>query len=310
MSAEVETMFYVRTTPWHGLGTRVEEVLSAEEALIKSGLNWEVQTKEIQTNDGIMIPGYQANVRSTDGRVLGVVSDRYKIVQNKEAFDFTNALLGEGVRYETAGSIFDGKKIWILAKLPEKYIMSGDEITPYLVFSNAHDGSNAIKVAMTPIRVVCNNTLNLALSSAQRIWSTKHTGDMSGKLKEAKDTLFMAHEYMLQLGVGIDELTKKKLRDEHVTELIKELLPLPDSSSEQQERNIEKLRKDMGMRYFYAPDLKRVGKNGYRFINAVSDFATHAKPLRETKNYRENLFARVMDGNALIDKAYELMKVA
>lgn len=310
MSAEVETMFYVRTTPWHGLGIRVDEALTAEEALQKSGLDWEVQTRAVQTDQGQVIPGYQANVRSTDQKVLGIVSDRYRIVQNREAFDFTNALLGEGVRYETAGSLFDGKKVWLLARLPEKYIISGDEISPYLVFSNAHDGTNAIKVAMTPVRVVCNNTLNLALSTAKRIWSTKHTGDMDNKLEEAKSTLLMAQEYMIRLGAGIEELNRIRLRDQQVEELINELIPIPTDASETQEKNVMKIRKDLSMRYFYAPDLKHVEKNEYRFINAVSDFATHAKPLRETRTYRENLFSRVMDGNALIDKAYELVKVA
>lgn len=147
MSAEVESMFYVRTTPWHGLGTRVEEALTVEDALQKSGLDWEVQKRAVQTDQGQLIAGYQANVRSTDQKVLGIVSDRYRIVQNREAFDFTNALLGDGVRFETAGSLFDGKKVWLMARLPEKYIISGDEISPYLVFSNGHDGTNAIKVA-------------------------------------------------------------------------------------------------------------------------------------------------------------------
>ena len=102
---------------------------------------------------------------------MGVVSDRYRIVQNEEAFQFTDDLLGEGVTYETAGSLQGGKKVWMLAKLPEKYIIAGDEVTPYLVFFHSHDGSSGVKVAMTPVRVVCQNTLNLALGTAKRIWT-------------------------------------------------------------------------------------------------------------------------------------------
>lgn len=155
---------------------------------------------------------------------------------------------------------------------------------------------------MTPVRVVCNNTLNLALSTAKRIWSTKHTGNMDYKLEDAKNTLFMAQEYMIRLGEGIEELNSIRLRDQQVEELIRELIPLPTDASENQEKNVMKIRKDLIMRYFYAPDLKNLDQNGYRFINAVSDFATHAKPLRETRNYQENLFVRTMEGNALIDK--------
>ena len=110
------------------------------------------------TEDGFSIPGFKANIRDLDNRVLGVVTDRYKVVQNEEAFSFTDSLLGEGVTYETAGSLQEGRRTWILAKLPQKFIISGDEITPYLVFMNSHDGTGAIKAAMTPIRVVCQNT--------------------------------------------------------------------------------------------------------------------------------------------------------
>jgi len=309
MSANVETMFYTREKPWHRLGIHVCQALSSLEALEVSGLDWKVIQKPILTEDGISVEGYKANVRDFDNKILGVVTDRYKVVQNSEAFAFTDGLLGSGVRYETAGSLQEGRKIWMLAKLPNEYIMLGDRISPYMVFSNAHDGSGAIRVAMTPIRVVCQNTLNLALSTATRSWSTIHTGDIRNKLEDAKQTLFMAERYMDSLGKEFENLSKIKLSDSKVIEYINQLLPLDeDNTSPIQERNINKLREDMKMRYFDAPDLSDVGRNGYRFVNAVSDFATHSKPLRETINFRENLFAKTADGNALIDKAYEMVK--
>lgn len=310
MAAAVETMFYTREKPWHGLGTMVMAAPDSRKALELAGLNWSVFQQEIITADGVPISGFKANLRSTDNQVLGVVSDRYKVVQNEEAFAFTDALLGEGVRYETAGSLQDGKRTWILAKLPQKYIISGDEITPYLVFMNSHDGSGAIKAAMTPIRVVCMNTLNLALSTAKRSWSTNHIGDIKGKLEDARYTLLYADQYMAELGKAIDALNRIKISDKKVYEYIDELFPLVDGASEQQKKNLLRLKEDVKMRYFDAPDLKGVGKNGYRFVNAVSDFATHARPLKERANYKENLFARTVDGNAMIDRAYELVKAA
>lgn len=176
MAAEIETMFYTREKPWHGLGVRVAEAPNSADALHLAGLDWEVRKEPIYSADGSCIPGYKANIRDTDQKVLGVVTDRYKVIQNTEAFAFTDALLGEGVRYETAGSLQGGRKIWLLAKLPQEYIMLGDRISPYLVFSNTHDGSGSVKVAITPIRVVCNNTLNLALANAKRSFSMIHTG--------------------------------------------------------------------------------------------------------------------------------------
>ena len=310
MAAEVESMFYTREKPWHDLGTRVCEAPASKDALHFAGLDWKVDQEPIYTAEGIQIAGYQANIRDTDRKVLGVVTDRYKVVQNTEAFSFTDALLGEGVRYETAGSLQGGRKVWLLAKLPQEYIIAGDRISPYLVFSNTHDGSGAVRVAITPIRVVCSNTLNLALQTAKRSFSMIHTGDIREKMKEARDTLFLADRYMDHLGKEIEKLRMQKLTDTQAEEYIKLLLPSEEIESVQQLRNIKRLREDMRRRYFDAPDLQDVGKNAYRLINAVSDFATHAEPLRRTANFKENLFARTIDGNPMIDKAYQMLCAA
>lgn len=310
MAANIETMFYVRETPWHGLGTRVITAPTSREALELAGLDWQVVQEPIYTETEELIEGYKANVRDCDRRVLGVVTDRYKVIQNEEAFAFTDELLGEGVRYETAGSLQGGKKVWLLAHMPHEYIISGERISPYLVFSNTHDGSGAIKVALTPIRVVCNNTLNLALNTAKRSWSMIHTGDIKEKMQEAKNTLFMAEKYMDSLGKEFEALRMISMTDAKVMEFIEELLPVDESATSQQIRNIKRLQEDMKIRYFEAPDLVGLGKNAYRFINAVSDFATHAEPLRRTSNYKENLFSKTVEGNPLIDKAYQMVQAA
>ena len=310
MAANVETMFYVREKPWHGLGTKVMEAPKSKEALKIAGLDWKVVQEPVFTDTKEKIEGYRVNVRDTDRKVLGVVTDRYKVIQNEEAFAFTDTLLGEGVRYETAGSLQGGKKVWLLARLPQEYIISGERISPYLVFSNTHDGSGAVRVALTPIRVVCNNTLNLALGTAKRSWSMVHTGNIQEKMEEAKNTLFMAEKYMDHLGKEFENLRQIQLTDQKVREYIEVLLPMEGDMTPLQRKNIFRLREDMQARYFDAPDLKEVGNNAYRFINAVSDFATHAQPLRKTANYKENLFARTIEGNPLIDKAYQMLRVA
>lgn len=310
MAANVESMFYTRQKPWHGLGTQVEEAPSSIDALRLAGLDWQVVQEPIYTDAGDIIPGYKANIRDRDRSVLGVVTERYKIIQNQEAFAFTDALLGNGVRYETAGSLQEGKRVWLLARLPREYIISGERISPYLVFSNTHDGSGAVKVALNPIRVVCNNTLNLALHTANRSWAMIHTGNIKDKIQEAKDTLFMAETYMDNLGKEFESLRKQKVTDSQVKGYIEQLLPMGKDATPIQSRNTIKLREDLERRYYDAPDLQNVGSNAYRFINAVSDFATHAKPLRRSENYNENLFMRTMDGNPLIDKAYQLVSAA
>lgn len=310
MAANVETMFYTREKPWHGLGTKVEEAPSSKDALRLAGLDWEVNQVPVYTKTGEMVKGYRANIRDTDRHILGVVTDRYKVIQNREAFAFTDRLLGAGVRYETAGSLQGGKKVWLLARLPREYIISGERVSPYLVFSNTHDGTGAVRAAITPVRVVCNNTLNLALEKARRSWSMIHTGDIRGKIKEAEDTLFMADQYMENLGREFEKLRRQKLEERQINEYIEMLLPVEKGATMIQEKNICKMRDDMKNRYYNAPDLQEVGNNAYRFINAVSDFATHSEPLRRTANYKENLFIRTMEGNPLIDRAYQIVNAA
>lgn len=310
MAAAVESMFSVREKPWHGLGTIVMEAPNSGRALKLAGLDWKVIQKNIYTVSGEEILGYKANIRDKDNQILGVVTDRYKVVQNEEAFAFTDSLLGQGVRYETAGSLQEGRKVWILAKLPKEYLITGDRVSPYLVFTNSHDGMGAIRVAVTPIRVVCQNTLNLALSEASRNWSTVHIGNVRWKMEEAEKTLFLADKYMNALSRDIENLQKVKLSDKKVMDYMNRLLPIPENASDQMRRNICVQRNDLKARYFEAPDLQQVGKNAYRFINAVSDFGTHAEALRRTRNYQENLFERTIKGNKLIDTAYAMIKEA
>lgn len=307
MSANVETMFYVREKPWHGLGTKVQEAPTSTDALVYAGLDWKVIQKDVYTEDGVQIAGYRANIRSSDNAALGIVSDKYKVVQNEDAFQFTDDLLGEGVTYETAGALQGGRKAWMLARMPERYIIAGDEIAPYLVIMNSHDGSSGIKVAMTPVRVVCQNTLNLALSTAKRTWATKHTENVMSRVHEARDTLMLAERYMGELGRGIDALSKIKLTDKKVLEFLSEFFPVTEDQTEAQKRNNSRLLEDLKSRYWEAPDLRDIGNNGYRFVNAVSDFATHADPIRKTRNYKENLFLRTVEGNPMIDKAYKMV---
>ena len=310
MPANVESMFYVREKPWHGLGTMVEDAPSSIDALTLAGLDWSVIQKDVLTQDGDPIPGFKVNLRDSDGAVLGIVSDRYRVVQNTDAFRFTDDLLGEGVTYETAGALQGGRKVWMLARMPQRYFIAGDEIAPYLVVMNSHDGSSGIKVAMTPIRVVCQNTLNLALGTARRTWAAKHTENVLYRVHEARETLELADTYMKELRRGIEELSRIRLSDRKALELMREFFPVTKELSDGQRKNNIRLLGDLKHRYWDAPDLAYVENNGYRFVNAVSDFATHAEPVRRTKNYSENLFLRTVEGNPMIDKAYKMVLAA
>lgn len=321
MAANVETMFSVRQVPWHGLGTIVQEAPTSADALRLAGLDWEVVQKpafmkvgtkmvgEIEVPSYVEVPNCKINVRSTDNAVLGTVTDRYKIVQNKEAFEFTDALVGETedgvVKYETAGSLCGGKKVWLLAKMPTTKVLD-DEVDPYMFFSNAHDGKGAINVGMTPIRIVCNNTLNMALNTAKRQWSTKHVGDMQSKLEEAKMCLQMGHKYMQSLADEADRLANAKLYKEQLDEILDELFPVDENDSDRK-KNSMKAEKDNFYIAYFMPDIAKFRETAWGAVNAMSDVITHQAPKRNTASFNENRWGRIMDGHAIFDKFVELV---
>lgn len=329
MAANFETGFSASgVVPWHKLGIVIEEAPTFDEAIKLAGLDWDVIPKPIFDEYGRVILGFKVNQRSTDNKNLGIVTDRYKIVQNRIAFAFTEALLGEGVRYETAGSLASGKRVWILARM-EGTLLAEEKIDPYLVFTNNHDGTGAVRVAVTPIRVVCQNTLNLALKSASRHWSCTHTGDIQGKLDEARYTLSNAKAYMKALEEEFGELKLKKISDSKVREMTDKLLEIEFNNlfknaantgktlelkevmrQQKFEEKLNRKRNDILNIYYDKPDLKDTEYTAFRFVNAVSDYATHTTDHKNTANYQENLFMRTIDGHPLIDTSYQIALAA
>lgn len=305
MSAEVESMFSVREKPWHGLGTIIDEAVSSAQALELAGLNWTVRQEPViyKGQDS----GYKMNIRSTDDKVLGVVGGRYKPVQNADAFAFTDELIGGGdVVYETAGSLSTGRRVWMLAKMPDTRILD-DVVEPYLCLTNSHDGFGSLKVCMTPIRVVCQNTLNLALQKASRTWNVRHTGNIEGKIKEAQHTLGLASKYMEALAEEAELLYDIKIAPKDFKELTQTLFPITDEMSRRKEEAQYLLQCQL-KEAWEMDDLGNIKGTGWGFMNAISDMATHRPPARKTENYRENNFMYVIDAPALLDQALKLLK--
>ncbi len=149
--------------------------------------------------------------------------------------------------------------------------------------------------------MVCNNTLNLALSSAKRTWAARHTGDLQMKLAEAHRCLDMAGKYMEQLGVYADQLANTTVTDAEIQKFLNELFPLKEDASDREKNNIKTI-KDEYMVCWFAPDLLKFRNFGWGAINAMSDMISHNAPRRQTQNYRENNWGRIMDGHVLMDK--------
>lgn len=312
MAHEIESIAYYnkeldnirRWEPWHGLGVPVSHAMSSAEALELAGLDWEVNSRPIFTDNGFQIPGYIANTRSSDNKVLGVVSDKYKIVQNKDAFAFTDNLLDNEAKYVTAGSLRGGKNVWMLAQLPRTKIL-GDDIDQYLCFTNTHDGTGAVRVFTTPIRVCCNNTLNLALNTAKRSWSCRHMGNLESKMHEASRTLELANKYMTELNTTAERLANTHISDERLMQIVAEMFPVDeDNQSHRQLANMEQAKREFMVAY-YMPDIEQFRNTAWGVINAMSDFCGHASPKRNTSTYQENNFERIIVGHPMLDAILE-----
>jgi len=192
MSAMVEKMMFVGATPWHGEGTQLDENPSISEAITAAGLDWEVGLKDLVTTDGQPVPA-RATYRKTDNSVLGVVGPRYQPLQNQDAFDWFQPFLDAGeCQLHTAGSLCMGQKVWVLAQLNRENseIVSGDEVSKFILLSNSHDGTTAIRVGYTPIRVVCVNTLSMAhKNSDSKLLRIRHTRSSKNNLENVRDIM-------------------------------------------------------------------------------------------------------------------------
>lgn len=304
MSHNVESCFSVREVPWHGLGTIIQEAPDSESALRLAGLDWSV--KQVPVLYEGQQTGHQFNVRESDNKVLGVVGGRYKPVQNAEAFAFTDELIGGDVRYETAGSLADGKRVWMLAKMPDTRVLD-DIVEPYLCLTNGHDGFSSLKVCMTPVRVVCQNTLNMALNGAKRTWTVRHSGNINAKMEEAQQTLGLAQDYMSKFAEEAEELYSIKVSPAQFKTLANNLFPMTDEMSRRKEEAQYLLQQQL-TEAWNMDDLGNIRGTGWGFINAISDMSTHRPPARKTANYQENMFIYTIDAPMLLDKALKMVK--
>lgn len=317
MTHEIETMYSVKEKPWHYELTKdvtklIQEAPTSADALHLAGLDWIVEPKPVYVeNNGIFgtameaIPGYVANTRNVDGQVLGIVTDAYKIVQNTDAFQFTDNLVGVDVRYETAGSLANGKRVWLLAKLPDTEIV-GDKVERFLVFTNTFDGSGAVRVACTPIRVVCQNTLNYALHTAKRSWSVRHTANIHNRIAEAQEALQLENRYIDALNRNANALARQHLSDYQLDSLVEQLFPIADDAKPLiVKRNMERI--ELFRSALNADDLANFKGTAWGFVNAAADMADHAQPIRMTASSRENRLKDIFNGHPLLDKAYELV---
>jgi phage/plasmid-like protein (TIGR03299 family) len=228
MTTGQAAVFVVGEPAWHKLGKVTSAAATSAEALKLAVLDWIVEQKPMYLANGKQVPSRVANVRTDTGDVLGVVGKGYKVFQNAQAFDFMDALVGDKLAmFETAGSLDGGKHVWMLARIPKDLRAAGDDvIKPYVLLSNGHDGTKALRMIATSVRVVCNNTLNLALSKNKTGFTLYHSKSLDNRVEEARKNLGIIVARTVSFEQQIQALAKVSLKETQVMDYFQSLYPV------------------------------------------------------------------------------------
>lgn len=231
-NTEGKVSFATTKKAWHGLGTVLDKPMTAEEAIREASLDYEVIKVPTYANIGDaenmqeIETGHFANVRTDTNEVLGNVGKGYTILQNKDAFKFFDPIVerGEAI-YETAGALGKGERTFLTAKMPEHIqLANGDLIENYIVFTNTHDGTGAVKAMVTPVRVVCANTLAASVSRARSTVNIRHTANLSNNLMEAHKILGLSSILIQEMEEMGNHMIHNKVNDFAATEIIARFL--------------------------------------------------------------------------------------
>ncbi|MEZ6142066.1 MAG: DUF932 domain-containing protein [Zavarzinella sp.] len=278
------SMMYVGDVPWHRLGTKLDQPATAREAITAAGLDYRVERKPLKTQDGTEVSIRKATVRSDTNEVLGVVGNSYVPVQNFQAFEFLDSVVAEGeLRYHTAGALGRGEKIWMLAKLPGQIEVknSSDIVEKYLLLSNAHDGSAALRVYFTPIRVVCQNTLSLAESRSQgQGVSILHKGDLQSKIRETRQVLGFATRFYDIAEQRINRLASHFPTQSQLSAYFEEIYPDPEDGKDN--TRALNIRQELNRLFEegIGHDEPSIKHSSWVAYNAVTEFVDHVRPGR------------------------------
>ena len=289
--------FTAREVAWHKLGTVTDGALTAVQALETAFLDWTVTKSEepvttsVPAYDGgkpltITYPDkfmtYRYHPKTHKPEALGVVGSRYTPVQNAEAFGFLNDIADEsGAVFETAGSIDNGRKVFMTMKMPEGLNIGGkDAIDMYLMAWNTHDGSSSFNVLVTPIRVVCQNTLTAAIGSAKQQFIVRHTAGVSGKIQAARDTLKITFKYQAEFEKKAEALLKQSMTDKEFNALVEKIFPIKDEKSPRAVTMAETARATANG-LWKAPTQANIANTKWAAYNALVEYADWAKPVRD-----------------------------
>jgi phage/plasmid-like protein (TIGR03299 family) len=272
----VETMFSGENlVPWHGIGTVIDGLATAADALKFAELDWTVEKQPLYFGSKKeLFSGRHATVRVTDNHELGIVGDPYQVFQNTEAFEFFDNVVDTGeAKYTSAGSLFGGKRVFMTAQVGDEFLVAGeDPHKTYLLITNSHDGSQAFTAALTHIRAVCNNTVTMALNGASHKWSLRHQTSLSGKVAEAREALQMTFKYHDAFELEVQKMMAIPFTEKKMLNLANTIVP---EAKVQKKKTVESLM-DIYKNEKTVVDAAGAG-TAWAAFNTVTFFSDHVK---------------------------------
>ena len=280
----LDTMAYTGHRPWHKLGVQFEREFTSAEAIATARLDYPVLKEQLfrlrpDLGPGMLEPTEAfATINGHTSQVLGVVGEGYEVLQNREAFEFFDILLKEsGGKLQTAGGIGRGEKVWMLAKLPDIfYPIAGDGVEQYLLGVTSHDGSIKTEVRFTNIRVVCQNTFQMAMQGSRGIISIRHTQNMRQKLEMAAMVLLRFRDYFDLSAERFGKLASVRVDDAWLDEYLKRMIGDPSQIPDCRARTIMQNRIALiegRLAYGKGVDLPGVTGTAWWALNAMVEYA-------------------------------------
>jgi phage/plasmid-like protein (TIGR03299 family) len=285
-------MIYVGNAPWHDLGTKVPETISTAEAIVASGLNWNVGLKELFTDSAEKVT-HRATYRQDTGAILGVVGPEYTALQNSDAFSFFDPFLAsKEATIQTAGSLKEGRRVWVLAKLnrdPMK-IVGEDTVEKYILLSNSHDGTLAVRVGFTPVRVVCQNTMSMAHNDRNsQLIRLSHTKNVALNLEAIREVMDTANARFEATAEQYRLLAQKQINQadlERYVKLVFTMGTVDENAGERKSRVLEPITRlfETGR----GNDMAGVAGTYWAAYNAVTEFIQYERGGTASKDSRLN----------------------
>jgi phage/plasmid-like protein (TIGR03299 family) len=287
-------------------GIKIPNDASTEAVMAAANLNWNVSLGPIMAA-GKEVEDYFAVLRSDTMDALGIVQGRYKPIQNKDVFEFADAIKNNSnaqASYDVAGSLFGDKKVFATLSMPKANFL-GDDYQPYLFVYSAHDGSSSFKAGITNIRVICTNRITAMLDKAKRVWAIRHSNNAQSRIKEAANSLMLASTYQEAFGKWAEGMAAKKV---NTAKAVKLVFPYPPVVAKRSGKNVDSIREAVLRIAETKDDLQNFRGTAYGMYQAIADWNSHREPKRKTPTHDQRHDKEFFTGDSLLEKTQKVLE--